>query len=59
MKHSQLPIHGVDGHDFPRLIDQGVPGLAAKVDDVVEKFEDPAYLSGILYPARQTAKFFA
>jgi hypothetical protein len=26
-----------DGHDFPGLIDQGVPGVAAVIDDVVEK----------------------
>jgi hypothetical protein len=26
-----------DGHDFPGLIDQGVPGVAAAIDDVVEK----------------------
>jgi hypothetical protein len=26
-----------DGHDFPGLIDQGVSGVAAVIDDVVEK----------------------
>jgi hypothetical protein len=34
------PIAAGDGHDFPRLIDEGVPGEAAVVDDVVEGFED-------------------
>jgi hypothetical protein len=29
-----------DGHDFPGLIDQGVPGVTAVIDDVVERFED-------------------
>jgi hypothetical protein len=29
-----------DGHDFPWLIDEGVPGVAAVIDDVVEGFED-------------------
>jgi hypothetical protein len=29
-----------DGHDFPRLIDQGVPGVATVIDDVIEGFED-------------------
>ena len=26
--------------DFPGLIDQGVPGVATVIDDVVERFED-------------------
>jgi hypothetical protein len=30
-----------DGHDFPRLIDERVPGEAAVIDDIVEGFEDP------------------
>jgi hypothetical protein len=25
-----------DGHDFPGLIDQGVPGVTTVIDDVVE-----------------------
>ncbi len=29
-----------DGHDFPWLIDECVPSIAAVVDDVVEGFED-------------------
>jgi len=29
-----------DGRDFPGLIDQGVPGVATVIDDVVERFED-------------------
>jgi hypothetical protein len=34
------PITASYGHDFPGLIDQRVPGVAAVVDDVVEGFED-------------------
>src|SRR5947209_20293058 len=34
------PIAVGDGHDFPGLIDEGVPGIAAVIDDVVEGFED-------------------
>src|SRR6266516_736403 len=34
------PIAVSDGHDFPGLIDDGVPGVAAVIDDVVERFED-------------------
>ena len=34
------PIAMGDGHDFPRLVDQGVPGVAAVIDDVIEGFED-------------------
>jgi hypothetical protein len=29
-----------DGHDFPGLVDEGVPGVAAVIDDVVEGLED-------------------
>ena len=29
-----------EGHDFPGLLDQGVPGVAAVIDDVVEGFEN-------------------
>ncbi len=29
------PFASPDGHDFPRLIDELVPGLAAQVDDIV------------------------
>ena len=34
------PVAACDGHDFPGLIDEGVPGVAAVIDDVVEGFED-------------------
>jgi hypothetical protein len=34
------PVAASDGHDFPGLIDEGVPGVAAVIDDVVEGFED-------------------
>src|SRR3954470_19048088 len=34
------PIAAGDGHDFPRLVEERVPGVAAVVDDVVEGFED-------------------
>jgi len=30
-----------DGHDLPWLIDEGIPGVAAMIHDVVEGFEDP------------------
>ena len=36
-----LPSRACDGHDFPRLIDEGVPSVAAVIDDIVEGFEDP------------------
>ncbi len=35
------PIAAGDGHNFPRLLDERVPGEAAVIDDVVEGFEDP------------------
>jgi hypothetical protein len=35
------PVAACDGHDFPRLIDEGVPSVAAVIDDIVEGFEDP------------------
>ena len=35
------PVATCDGHDFPGLIDEGVPGIATVIDDVVEGFEDP------------------
>src|SRR5262245_36470898 len=34
------PIAARDGHDFPRLIDERVPGVAAVIDDVIEGFEN-------------------
>ena len=34
------PIAASDGHDFPGLIDEGIPGVAAVIDDFVEGFED-------------------
>jgi len=34
------PVAACDGHDFPGLIDEGVAGIAAVIDDVVEGFED-------------------
>jgi hypothetical protein len=30
-----------DGHDLPGLIEEGIPGVTAVVDDIVEGFEDP------------------
>jgi len=36
----ECPIAAGDGHDFPGLVDERVPGVAAVVDDVVEGFED-------------------
>jgi hypothetical protein len=34
------PITLRNGHDLPRLVDKGVPGIATVIDDVVEGFED-------------------
>ena len=34
------PVAASDGHDFPGLIDEGIPGVAAVIDNVVEGFED-------------------
>jgi hypothetical protein len=31
------PIAARDGHDFPRLIDERVPSVAAVIDDIVEQ----------------------
>jgi len=38
---TRAPFAASDRHDAPGLIDQPVPGLAAKVDDVVVGGEDP------------------
>ncbi len=35
------PIAHADREDTPGAFDQGVPGIAAVIDDVVEGFEDP------------------
>ncbi len=35
------PIAQSEGHDFPGLIDEFVPGVAAMVDNVLVGFEDP------------------
>jgi hypothetical protein len=29
------PIAAGDGHDFPRLIDEHVPGVTAVIDDII------------------------
>jgi len=34
------PVTAGNGHDLPWLLDQRVPGVAAVIDDVVERFED-------------------
>ena len=34
------PWTETDGHDFPGLIDEFVPGEAAVIDDIVVGFED-------------------
>jgi hypothetical protein len=39
-KPKQLIPAARDGHDFPWLIDERVPGVAAVIDDVVEGFEN-------------------
>ena len=33
------PFSQPDGHDRPRLIDEGVPGVAVVTDDVAARFE--------------------
>ena len=35
------PFPSSYGHDFPRLIDELVPGFAGEVDDIVIGLEDP------------------
>ena len=35
------PLAPADGHDFPRLNDELVPGVAAEGDDIFVGFEDP------------------
>ncbi len=35
------PIPGSNGHDFPGLVDERVPGIAAVVEDIVVGREDP------------------
>jgi hypothetical protein len=37
MNNPRWATRGGDGHDFPGLIDQHVPGVAAAIDDVVRK----------------------
>jgi hypothetical protein len=34
------PIAAGNGHDFPGLVDERIPGEAAMIDDIVERFED-------------------
>jgi outer membrane autotransporter protein len=34
------PVTLSNGHDLPGLVDQRIPGIAAVVDDIVERFED-------------------
>ena len=34
------PIAAGDGHDFSRLVDERVPGVAAVIDNIVKRFED-------------------
>src|SRR5262245_48657409 len=36
----RLPNRGGRWHDFPRLIDERVPGVAAVIDDIVEGLEN-------------------
>ena len=36
----ECPIAAGNGHDFPGLVDERVPGVAAVIDDVVEGLED-------------------
>jgi hypothetical protein len=34
------PLAQSDGHYFPRAVDEGIPGVAAVIDDIVVGFED-------------------
>ena len=34
------PLTQTNGHDFPGLIDEFVPGEAAMIDDIVMRFKD-------------------
>ena len=34
------PLAQSDGHDFPRAVDEGIPSIAAVIDDIVVGFED-------------------
>jgi hypothetical protein len=34
------PLAQSDGHDFPRAVDERIPGVAAVIDDIVVGFED-------------------
>jgi hypothetical protein len=38
------PIATGDGHDFPRLIDERVPGVAAMIDDAHRAGSRPKYV---------------
>ena len=48
------PLALPDGHDFPRLVDELVPGLAAEGDDIVVMPPDqlPACFKGVCSPRR-------
>jgi len=35
------PLPGSDGDDFPRLVDELAPGIAAVIDDILVGLEDP------------------
>ena len=35
------PLPSAYGHDFPRLVDELVPGFAGEIDDIVVGLEDP------------------
>jgi hypothetical protein len=48
------PVATRDRHDFPRLVNQRVPGVPTVVDDIVEGFEDgklafPPESSNLMY----------
>ena len=35
------PLPSPYGHDFPRLVDELVPGFTGEIDDIVVRLEDP------------------
>ena len=43
------PLAQPDGHDFPRTVDEHIPGIAAVIDDIVVGFEDAVREPGCRY----------
>ena len=43
------PVTQPDGHDAPRLVDEGVPRMAAVVEQIVVECEDPVGEPGVAH----------